>query len=262
MLPAGTVDRLVGDVCGPGGFAGMDAGENDRRLAGIGRRRDPRVNTEICRQHDALPVERRGDALPALAAGGDESGDAGDEDKGAQRIGIARGDARRRPARLEASRGGAWAFHSATEWESVGLTASASTIAVAGRCRSPLPWSSRRSPSAKRPFVCPNKDFRDQGAAVVGSGLHRAVGARRHDGEEVAGLRRNERTIERDEIAGFADRPDDVGDDSRRARGRLAHRADVVVGVVERGANEVVHPGIDDDEGLGLAALHIEHARA
>jgi hypothetical protein len=79
VLPAGTVDRLAGGVCGPGGFAGMDAGENDRRLAGIGRRRDPRVNTEICRQHDALPVERRGDALPALAAGGDESGVSSDE---------------------------------------------------------------------------------------------------------------------------------------------------------------------------------------
>jgi hypothetical protein len=43
--------------------------------------------------------------------GGDESGDAGDEDKGAQRIGIARGHARRRPARLEASRGGARALN-------------------------------------------------------------------------------------------------------------------------------------------------------
>ena len=88
----------------------MDAGENDRRLAGIGRRSDPRVDAEVCRQHDALPVERRGDALPALAAGGDESGNAGDEDEGAQRIGIARGHARRRPARLEGSRGGARAL--------------------------------------------------------------------------------------------------------------------------------------------------------
>ena len=40
-----------------------------------------------------------------------------------------------------------------------------------------------------------------------------------------------------------------------------AHRADVVVRVVERRADEIVHPGIDDDEGLGLAALHVEHAR-
>jgi hypothetical protein len=58
-------------------FAGMNAGENDRRLAGIGRRGDPRVDAEICRQHHALPVERRRDALPAFAAGGDESGPTG-----------------------------------------------------------------------------------------------------------------------------------------------------------------------------------------
>jgi hypothetical protein len=58
----------------------MDAGENDRRLAGIGRRSDPRVDAEICRQHHALPVECRRDALPALAAGGNESGNAGEED--------------------------------------------------------------------------------------------------------------------------------------------------------------------------------------
>ena len=57
-------------------FAGMNAGENDRRLAGIRRRRDPGVDAEIRRQHHALPVERGGDALPAFAAGGNEGGDA------------------------------------------------------------------------------------------------------------------------------------------------------------------------------------------
>ena len=88
----------------------MDPGENDRRLAGIGRRSDPRVDAEVCRQHDALPVECRRDALPALAAGGDERGDAGDEDEGAQRVGVAPGHARRRPAGLEGLRGGAGAL--------------------------------------------------------------------------------------------------------------------------------------------------------
>ena len=33
-----------------------------------------------------------------------------------------------------------------------------------------------------------------------------------------------------------------------------------MVGVVERRADEIVHRRIDDDEGLGLAALHIEDA--
>ena len=31
--------------------------------------------------------------------------------------------------------------------------------------------------------------------------------------------------------------------------------------VVERRADQVVHAGIDDDEGFGFAVLHIEHAR-
>ena len=67
----------------------MNAGKNDRRLAGIGGRRDPGVDAEIRRQHHALPVERRGDALPAFAAGGEEGGDAGDQNQAAQRIGVA-----------------------------------------------------------------------------------------------------------------------------------------------------------------------------
>ncbi len=33
------------------------------------------------------------------------------------------------------------------------------------------------------------------------------------------------------------------------------------MGLVERGPNEIVHPGIDDDERLGLTALEIEDAR-
>ena len=37
--------------------------------------------------------------------------------------------------------------------------------------------------------------------------------------------------------------------------------ADVVVRLVERRADQIVHAGIDDDEGLGFAALHVEHAR-
>lgn len=33
------------------------------------------------------------------------------------------------------------------------------------------------------------------------------------------------------------------------------------MGVVERGAEEIVHARVDDDEGLGLAMLQIDHAR-
>jgi len=50
----------------------MNAGENDRRLAGIGRRSDPGIDAEICRQYHALPIESCGNALPVFAAGGNE----------------------------------------------------------------------------------------------------------------------------------------------------------------------------------------------
>jgi hypothetical protein len=52
-----------------------------------------------------VPVERGGDALPALAAGGKEGGDAGDENQRAERIRIAPRHPRRRPAGFQRSRG-------------------------------------------------------------------------------------------------------------------------------------------------------------
>ncbi len=85
----------------PRDLAGMHAGEDDRRLAGISGRRHPGVDAEIRRQHNALPIERRRDALPMLATGGDEGGDRGDENKTAQRIGIAQRKPGRRPSRPE-----------------------------------------------------------------------------------------------------------------------------------------------------------------
>jgi hypothetical protein len=47
----------------------------------------------------------------------------------------------------------------------------------------------------------------------------------------------------------------------RGAPRRLADRADIVMRVVERRTDQIVHAGVDDDEGLGLAALHVKHAR-
>ena len=79
---------------------------DQRRLAGIDRRNDPGIDAEIRRQYDTVPVERRGDALPALAAGGKEGGDAGDENERAQRVRIAPRHPRRRPAGFQRPRGG------------------------------------------------------------------------------------------------------------------------------------------------------------
>ena len=57
------------------------------------------------REHDALPIEGRCDALPAFAAGCDERGDDGDEHEAAHCIRIAHRQPRRRPSGPEGARG-------------------------------------------------------------------------------------------------------------------------------------------------------------
>ena len=86
------------------GFARAQAGQHDRRAAGIDRRRDPGVDAEIGRRHHALPVESDGDALQAFAAGGEEARDRQNEHERAQRHRIAQRQPRRRPAGLELAR--------------------------------------------------------------------------------------------------------------------------------------------------------------
>ena len=56
--------------------------------------------------------------------------------------------------------------------------------------------------------------------------------------------------VEREEIAGLADRADHVGDDRGAAGAASRDRPDLVVRVVERRPDEVVHRRIDDHEGL------------
>jgi hypothetical protein len=45
-------------------------------------------------------------------------------------------------------------------------------------------------------------------------GPRRAIGTGSHDREQIAGLRRDDVALERQEIARLADRPGDVGDDA------------------------------------------------
>ena len=82
-------------------LAGADAGQDQRRLAGIGRRRHPGVDAEILRLHDAGPVERGGDALHALAGGGKERRGDQQHDQRAHRDRIEQMQPRARRAGLE-----------------------------------------------------------------------------------------------------------------------------------------------------------------
>jgi len=61
------------------------------------------------------------------------------------------------------------------------------------------------------PFRVFHQHFRHQRPAVVGAGLHRPIGARRHDGEQRATWRLGQMAVAGEEIAAFADRPDHIG---------------------------------------------------
>ena len=98
--------------------------------------------------HHPLPIECRGDAFIALAAGGNESRDRRHEDERAQRIGIARGNARRRRPGAQGARRRARTLDVGVPQPRANQSSagpSVSTSAVAGRWRRPLAWSSRCS---------------------------------------------------------------------------------------------------------------------
>ena len=63
-IPAGTVTGPLARACTV--LAGTQARQDQRRPAGVGRRRHPGVDPEIRRRHHAVPVERRGDALASV----------------------------------------------------------------------------------------------------------------------------------------------------------------------------------------------------
>ena len=133
-------------------LAGADAGQDHRRLAGIGRRRHPGIDAEILRLHHAGPVERRGDAFHALAGRREERGArraarparAPRSDRTAAGAGAASRPSARSPRAAPARHARATAR--ANTW-SCSPAASSSASAVAGRCFRPLPRSRRRSPS-------------------------------------------------------------------------------------------------------------------
>ncbi len=89
---------------------------------------------------------------------------------------------------------------------------------------------------------------------VVGAQAH-AVGTGVEDGKEIAGLGWGEFAIAGEEVAGLADRTDDV-DRPGAGSGGLPDGQDLVVSLVECGADEIVHAGVGDDEGLAAILLH------
>src|SRR5580692_5252691 len=83
---------------------------------------------------------------------------------------------------------------------------------------------------------------------VVVGALRHAVGAGIEQSHQIAGFYGGEHAVAGEEVAGFAHRADDV-QDARTARAP-ANRHNLVVRLVERRANQVVHRSVGDDEGL------------
>ena len=100
----------------------------------------------------------------------------------------------------------------------------------------------------------------DQRPGVVGAGLNRAIGARRHGGDQVTRLELRQLAGLRQIVARFAHRTNDVGGHGILAL-RFIHRNDLVVGVIECRADQVVHRRILNDEMLFGSVLHIDNAR-
>ena len=72
-----------------------------------------------------------------------------------------------------------------------------------------------------------------------------------------AGLRHG--AVFRDKVAGFANRADHVGASHVPVAKGLANGPDIMIRVVERGPDQIVHASVDDDEMLLAAPLGVDH---
>ena len=115
--------------------------------------------------------------------------------------------------------------------------------------------SRRRISLAFRPPPAPRRDE----AGVVVRAFRHAVGAGVEDGKQVSWLDGREFAVTGEEVARLADRADDI-DDARFPFPR-GYRHDLVIGLVERGTDEVVHGGVGDHKGLLAVALDLKDAR-
>src|SRR5207302_8128108 len=88
-------------------------------------------------------------------------------------------------------------------------------------------------------------------------GLGHAVGSGVEEDDEVVGFYGGEGAVAGEEVSGFADGTYYV-DDERGLPCWLLDWDDLVVGVVEGGADEVVHGGVGYDEDLRAVFLDVE----
>src|SRR6266496_182870 len=115
----------------------------------------------------------------------------------------------------------------------------------------------------QRDLVAVNECFRWQGTRIVIGRHHKSVSTRAHNRQQILFMQFWHLAIECEKIARFAHRPNDVdvlcliptgARLARRsgakagARNRLLHRYDLVIAVIERRPNQIVHASIDNRE--------------
>src|SRR5438876_11171176 len=126
--------------------------------------------------------------------------------------------------------------------------------------------------SNQRESVAVNERFCRQRTRIVIRRHHKSVSARAHDRQQMMFMHFRHLAIERKEIARFAYRPNDVDLfhatltltltlAHARACDRLVHRYDLVIAVVKRGPNQIVHTRIDNCELFLDGLLDVKDAR-
>ena len=85
-----------------------------------------------------------------------------------------------------------------------------------GMRSSAINWSTSRRGRTSAHSRAVDQHFRHQGPRVVGAGLYRAIGARRHHGKQCTACRFHHIAVDGEEIAAFTHRPDHIGADTTR----------------------------------------------
>ncbi len=115
--------------------------------------------------------------------------------------------------------------------------------------------SRRRISRARLPI---DQDFRRAGPGIVIGAQGHAVGAGVQDRHQVSFFYLRQFPIPGKEVARLTHRADDI--DHRWLRLRiLDHGQNLMVGLVERRPDEVVHPGVCDYESFASIALDHQH---
>ena len=109
-------------------------------------------------------------------------------------------------------------------------------------------------------FIAADEHLSRQWARIVIGCHYKSISARAHDRRQIALFHLGQLALLREEIAALAHWPDHIDHFVRRIL-RLSHGNDLVITLVQRWPDQIVHAGIDDKEFLVLCLLPMANAR-